>query len=559
MTKHYAVTIKASRTEIDPRTYAERLGKLLDRSPEELEEAIRGDTVVLERGLSYAEAIEIQRELSRRKIPSQVSSGEELSGRELFLRGESFGREVGEVESEMADVEMGVDDVEMEMEWEEDHDHHTAPKDGEAEPGAWAELFPDLVEEPPSSDDEEEEEEDWSSESFVSGPVVMVEPEGEGRPELFEDEEDEFDGEVSAAGSVEEEAESEVLTPAPVAPRAGPSRKDSGTARREQSSQSGRFDADKIHAAFSGTDDGRPPYKPKGYDKRPEHVPLFAALLSVFAPGAGQVFNGQPEEAQHYSWTFFMIWPWVKSVRQAMKYGEKVRTYYAPRPEPGAAKRALLYCVKWWLAIGLIVFVSAGLVSMVQDHREQQAELRHQRAMSYAVDAGVVYVMDGVHSATQAADEVEIEEEEDEEDTRFTMADEERAQRVFVIGYKYCQGGNYAMCERLMDRVRTLEPANHDAFRLRTWAGLQKAAPDPERPMPEVEGEVPTLEELELQLAIRGKDLDDVDADFSTWWEVEGEQRVEERERLQQEANDAEGEEEVRRQVEEALEAEILD
>ena len=87
MTRQYAVTVTASATEVDPETLAIRLADLLEQPAVELEEVIRGDTVILGRGLSYSEAIEIQRELSRRRIPAQVSSKAELSGQELWIKG----------------------------------------------------------------------------------------------------------------------------------------------------------------------------------------------------------------------------------------------------------------------------------------------------------------------------------------------------------------------------------------------------------------------------------------------------------------------------------------
>ncbi len=523
MTKHYAVTITASRTELDAETYARRLGKLLDRSPSELVEALCDDTVIIEGGLSYSEAIEIQRELSRRRIPTQVSTQDELSGRELFLRGEAFGEEIGDVGqlmNEESDEPLCSSEDSQELEAIDDDEL----SESDDEPGAWAELFPDIVEE--IDDEEEEDEADWESDAFSSGPLVMEAP---GVDDLTEEEGARGDEVALGADdfSVPESVGADAFGAAPAADEAE-NDGSMGTGEPKEGGDSGHFDAGKIHAAFSGGQSDRPPYKPKGYDKRPEHVPLVAAVLSAIAPGAGQVFNGQPDKAQRFGWTFILIWPWIKSVRQAMSYGEKVRTYYAPRPEPGTAKRASWYVVKWWVAVVLIAVVSTGLVSMIEDHLDEQSQLRHERVLGHAVDAGTIEVAQSVGAAQVAADEVEIQEEEQEEETEYTMDDEERAQRLFIVGYHYCMGENFSMCEQLMGRVTSLVTGNQDAYRLRTWAGLQHSSPDPDRQMPEISGEVPTLEEFERQLAIEGKELDDVDEFFTTWWDLEGEQRVEE-------------------------------
>lgn len=543
MSTHFAVTITASKAEIDASTYARRLGELLDRPVADLEEAIRGDTVVLERELSYGEALEIQRELSRRRIPAQVSSGEELSGRELLLRGESFGEEIGGVDTDGSPATTTDEDRSASPAQEavaktspansNDDDHDRGSGGDDDDPGAWAELFPELARE---EDEPIEEDDDWASEAFSNAPVTL---DDETIPVSQDNATESDEKSVSAtsedkpvAESVGSGFEADATQKPPRPSPDSPTRLEAETSFEEQQPKSSGFDAGKIREAFSGDGENRPPYKPKGYDKRPEHVPLVAAVLSAIAPGAGQVFNGQPEKAQSYAVKFFLVVPWVQSVRQAMKYGEKVRTYYAPRPEPGTGKRAMWFAVKWWATVAVLALVVGGLVSMIEDHRQEQEQRRQARVLADAMTVSQGQIRQSVRSAAEAAEEVEIEaepgEDEDESQVEYTMDDEERAQRLFIIGYHYCQGRQFARCEQLMSRVTQLVPGNRDAYRLQTWASLQKASPDGDRSMPDLQAEVPTLEEFETQLALEGKDLEDVDEDFARWWGIEGHRRVDE-------------------------------
>lgn len=482
MGRHYSVIIKASETALDTGTISRRLSAFVGRAPEEVEAAVEAGTVILQRDLSYGEAIEFQRELNRRKIPTQVSREESGEGRELLLKpwkkAAEPSKQEGTREERISEVEKRGGDSKS---------SGSLPAETGGVSG-WAELFPDLGE---VSEGEEAE-------------AVFEERSGAVAPELFEefDELDERD-ELDEWGDLEElEAPEEAA-----GPKVGKDGPKSGAGSPRA------FDSKIVEDAFSVRDERRPPFMPKGFDKRPEHLPLAAAVLTALAPGAGQVFNGQGERAQKLAVSFVLVVPWVKGVRQAFEYGEKIRTYYAPRPEKGALKRSLIFAGKWWVTMAVLITLSSWIAGSLMDYREQQRELERRVQFQYVLYFGQDVVEDAILDAREAAENAKIEEEE--ESGRFSMNDEERARRVFIIGYHHCKAGEYRMCEAAMRRVTSLTRENRDAFRLQTWATIRAQGEELEMEMPEVAG-VPSLEEFELELSLHGENLESVTRE---WWD----------------------------------------
>lgn len=475
MAKDYAVTIRASEVAIESETLARRLADLLKRSIDEVDEALREGTVVIQRELRYAEAIEIQRELLRREIPTAVSAHSDLNGREMLLIRRDADAEAATMGAEGDRIAGEDDDL-----------------------SGWAELFPDLVKETEGG----------------AGPEA-------GEPLLRPDEVDRPEAMPPVGATEGEEPKNKRhnhVAPVDAEPASLHEKSRSSPGDPEQP----RFAAEKIEAAFGSKARDRPPYKPKGFDQRTPHLPLLAALLSAVAPGAGQIYNGQADKSQWYGTMFFLLYPWFDAVRQAWKRGKKIRSYYAPRPEEGVGRRVASYAVKWWIAVGAIALLSGATISMVQDHLEAQRAHRQALVLQETIFATEQTVAVAVERGRRAADDVEIAvEDEDDDRGRYTMDDDERARRLFVMGYHYCAAGEFEMCEQTMRRVSILAPHNRDARRLQAWSSMQARGAEPED-MPRVEGQVPTLEQLELELATRGVDLDELDPQFQQWWnEVE--------------------------------------
>ncbi len=477
MARNYAVTITASKTAIDAATLAQRLAELLGQPTEEVEKAVVKGTVIIQRELSYSEAIEFQRELSRRKIPAQVSTATDVEGVELLLR-----RDSEPPESKDSSQETGFEGSEKDGEeffWEEN----------DMEGNAWADLFPGLGQ-------EEREEE-------IEASVACEIPQEQGFDEDRNSGEEDFEADFDAGFDAGFDADFDAGFDAEL---------EEEQLEGEQDRAPEAFDGAKVRQAFVEHDEERPPFAPKNYDPRPPHVPLVAAVLSGIAPGAGQVFNGQPQKAQRFGVIFFLIYPWYRAIRQAWEYGEKIQTHYAPRPEKGVGKAAIKYVVKWWAAVLVLVIFSSWMVASIEEYRDRQLQQQQRVALQHLIYYSQDVVIDGVMDAEDAAAKAEI---EDDSEQVTKMENQERARRLFIVGYHQCVANEYQLCEAAMRRVTSLVNDNRDAFRLQTWASIQARGADSEMAMPDV-GEVPTLEEFELELTASGEDVESLEDE---WWD----------------------------------------
>lgn len=268
-----------------------------------------------------------------------------------------------------------------------------------------------------------------------------------------------------------------------------------GELKRSQD-EPGGFDAGRMAAAFEASEEAGPPHRPDGFDDSFEHVPAVAALLSLLAPGAGQVYNGQPDRAPEYAWHFVWLKPWFESVRQAYQYAEKIRTYWAPRPDSGSFLAALRFLLVWWVIVGPL---AAGLIwsgAMALDSIEWSDEPKITEA---DVESAVGQAYGGIDDAhLEALDRVsELIARPDEDHQRFTMSDEERSERLFRRGIDFCEQGEYGACQDAMKKVADLNPElRRYAFRLQTWASVNMETGGGGEPMPEFES-IDTLAEYE--------------------------------------------------------------
>lgn len=239
---------------------------------------------------------------------------------------------------------------------------------------------------------------------------------------------------------------------------------------------------------------GKPPYAPDGFDPRPDHSPAVAAILSAIAPGAGQVFNGDSDDALDYGWKSFMLFPWYQSVRQAHQKGERIRTHWAPRPESGAFVASLKYMVAWWVCFASVLFMLSWFSTAIYDAvtRPDVPETSAQDVRRALDDANLYVLQARVDSLDAVAAYRDSKPEQ-----KFTMTPEERAERLFRIGYVECQSGDYRTCESTMKKVTSLDRTNRHAFKLQTWASMQQRTRK-KRPMPDV-GVIESLNDLELQ------------------------------------------------------------
>lgn len=294
-------------------------------------------------------------------------------------------------------------------------------------------------------------------------------------------------------------------TPRPAAdskPEPAPKASNVSPEERREIEASRSFNASALTAALSPrSEDDRPPFAPTGFDPDPPHMAGAATAFSVIAPGAGQVFNGDDEEALGYGLKFFLVKPWIDSVRDARRRGEKISEYWLPRPEPGATFRAIRYVVLWWLAVSAVVFMLVALGRWGWDYmnREPVVELTEAEIATATEDA-VTNVRLARIEALRALSEAQLSMPSE----RFTMSDEERADRLFIIGYNHCEERNYSTCETIMKRVASLNKGDPRAFRLQAWASAARSGNA--GPFPALEG-IPTLtdfetEELSVELGV---------------------------------------------------------
>ena len=85
------------------------------------------------------------------------------------------------------------------------------------------------------------------------------------------------------------------------------------------------------------------------------HSPLAAALLSLFIPGAGQIYNGQIKKGIAYLLGFWLVLPWLFGIKDAYATAREVARYkLVPRYRPGHTMA---------LIMGLTIFILYGSIS----------------------------------------------------------------------------------------------------------------------------------------------------------------------------------------------------
>jgi hypothetical protein len=196
-------------------------------------------------------------------------------------------------------------------------------------------------------------------------------------------------------------------------------------------------------------------------------------------------------------WKALLVWPWAVSVLRAWRTADAILEGKRPRPERGSLRSALGRVGLWWAAIGCLVTVGvigSELTEGMPDARQQQARSESlQRAdRTAALTEGRMIVQDARMDASEAATRKRRESE------RFTMSRAERADRLFRIGLEHCRAHDYGVCHSAMKKVATLDARyRRDAYRLQSWASLQQDPDTPDRPMPEIQVEAPSLSEYE--------------------------------------------------------------
>ena len=253
------------------------------------------------------------------------------------------------------------------------------------------------------------------------------------------------------------------------------------------------FEAAKISRALLSQEPDKGPYQPQGFDDRLPHNPNLAAVLSALAPGAGQIYNGDDgDEAMAYGLKFILVKPWIESVRDARTQAERIASYHAKRPPEAATFRAVRYMALWWFCVVVAIAILVTMSSFVMDlaGREEAPAFTDVDVRRCHEDA----VMQVQESRIAALDAVAAARTNPKR--KFTMTDDERAERMFLVGYEYCRNRSYVDCEEAMKKVNAVKQGHKQALRLQSWASISRRQRK-QIPMPDV-GVVQTLGDYEI-------------------------------------------------------------
>lgn len=254
------------------------------------------------------------------------------------------------------------------------------------------------------------------------------------------------------------------------------------------------FQGGRLLDAFSNQSNGdEPPYKPEGFDSGIPHSNILATLFAIIAPGAGQVYNGDDDDALGYGMKFFLIKPWIDGVKEARERATQIVGYWAPPPPEGNFLRTFRYIGAFYIAasfIGATLFWF-GSVAYERANRkpaplysESEVELSIDGARSKVSEARIA----GLDSLGDAMQELS---------TRGSaMTDKERAERLYLQGYSECVSNKFMSCEAIMRRVLKFDSTHRDAIRLQAWASLRRAGGS--QPIPDVAAQG-SLQDYELE------------------------------------------------------------
>jgi hypothetical protein len=195
--------------------------------------------------------------------------------------------------------------------------------------------------------------------------------------------------------------------------------------------------------------------------------PWLAAALGVLAPGAGQVYLGQRDDALRHAMGAPLLLPWVTGVRSAWADATRLvagRRPMSHRPELG---RALLFALAVWVLVGGLVVGSVWLYrSLTRPTLDGLAPALTVPRSEEPAPAALAEERPSVNgeSASSSAPGLVAELE--------ARQREARARRLTLQAHGACEAEDWSVCAALAEEARRLEPRLVPAIRLYHRAAL---------------------------------------------------------------------------------------
>ncbi len=186
------------------------------------------------------------------------------------------------------------------------------------------------------------------------------------------------------------------------------------------------------------------------------HSGVTAALLSLFLPGMGQVYNGQRDRGFWFAVGALLVLPWIYGVLDAFVVGGQIRSGKRGSPDPttrGPAIRGQLY-----LNLAIMFGVGVGLFVL---HHIQNPRLRSlsPTVVAAEVDAEVMPEAPRLDAQVRPRTPIQV---------------KLSVKQLMRKGRQACGRGHYAECEQIMKQVIAQEPTHRDAHALLAEANSKR-------------------------------------------------------------------------------------
>ncbi|MBN1944694.1 MAG: hypothetical protein JW797_03415 [Bradymonadales bacterium] len=213
--------------------------------------------------------------------------------------------------------------------------------------------------------------------------------------------------------------------------------------------------------------------------------PWLTVLLSLLAPGAGQMYLGKRGMAGTYAVTFWLLFPWVHSVVSARKQALDLGNgRLSPRRRPDLAG-AIGFILLFWLVVSMLVVTNLSIHQRLTRHvqvADQPPIVLERPEVPDSTPPGAQVAMESEGSAHQPPAGLVEDLERRQQQVR--------ALRLVLNARAACEAEDFRMCQLLSAQARELDPGLAEAIRLYHRATLAlEPVPDAEHDQESPDGE----------------------------------------------------------------------